>query len=89
MRTIAFGLAAVALASLAGCGGGQSQSESTAENLEEAAAQSTPEAADVLENAADQIRDQNVQDPAAGQQALDAAGNAQVNAGTAQSNGTE
>lgn len=69
---------------LAGCGGGQqSPAENTAEALENAAEQSTPEAAAVLENQADQIRDSNVTQPisepgSAGQQALQDAGNAQV-----------
>ena len=64
---------------LAACGGG-TPAESTADNLEQAAEQSTPEAEAVLENAADRIEDGNVQDPAAAQQALEAAGNAQVGA---------
>lgn len=73
--------AATALLLLAACGG-QSPAENTAENLEAAAEQSTPEAAAVLENAADQIEDQNIQDPAAGQAALEAAGNAQAGSAT-------
>lgn len=79
-----FILAAPAAASLllAGCGSERSPAESTAENLEEAAEYSTPEAASVLDNAAEQIRDQNLQDPAAAQKALEAAGNAQVGNGT-------
>ena len=63
---------------LAACGSEQSPADSAADNLEEAAEYSTPEAADVLDNAADQIRDRNVQDPAAQQEALEAAGNAQA-----------
>ena len=77
MKIALFAAAAAASMSLVACGG-QSPAESTAENLEEAAEYSTPEAANVLDNAADQIRDQNVQDPAVAQQALDAAGNAQA-----------
>jgi ABC-type glycerol-3-phosphate transport system substrate-binding protein len=69
--------ALAAILALAACGGGQSPAENTAENLEEAAEQSTPEAADVLENAADRIEDQNITDPAAAQNALQEAGNAQ------------
>jgi hypothetical protein len=70
--------------SLAACGG-QSQAENTASALEEAAEQSTPAAAAVLENAADEIREQNVTAPigqpgSPGQKAMEAAGNAQVKA---------
>src|SRR5688572_4530981 len=74
---------------VAACGSDPSPAESTADNLEEAADQSTPEAAAVLDNAAEQIRDQNVQDPAAAQGALEAAGNAQAGnvSGPATSNG--
>ena len=74
--------ALVVVLGLAACGQ-QSQAENNAEALENAAEQSTPEAAAVLENRADQIRDQNVTAPvdAAGspaQQALQEAGNAQA-----------
>ena len=75
-----FSLSAAGLALLLAACGGDTAAESTADNLEKAAEQSTPEAAAVLENAADQIEAGNVQDPAAGQKALEAAGNAQVGA---------
>ena len=54
------GLASLALAA---CGGGASPAENTAAALENAAEQSTPGAAQVLENAADQVREQNVTAP--------------------------
>ena len=73
-------VAATTAALLVACGSDQSPADSTADNLEAAADQSSPEAAAVLDNAADQIRDQNVQDPAAAQGALEAAGNAQAGA---------
>jgi hypothetical protein len=74
-------LPAAALLLLTSCGGG-GQAEATAEKLEEAAEQSDPAAAEVLENAADEIRDGNSASPAAApgseaQQAMEAAGNAQ------------
>ena len=78
-RLAAAGFGALAIA---GCGGSDSPAENRAEALEEAAEYSTPAAAEVLENKADQLREQNVADPAAVQNALQAAGNAQV-----QSNG--
>ena len=60
---------------LAACGGGGgSQAENTAEALEEAAEQSDPAAAQVLENAADSALEGNV----SAQQALQSAGNAQA-----------
>ncbi|HEX8214246.1 MAG TPA: hypothetical protein VF582_02105, partial [Allosphingosinicella sp.] len=55
-------------------GGGQSQAENNAEALEEAAEQSDPAAAQVLENAADAAREGN----GSAQQALQNAGNAQA-----------
>ena len=70
--------AALGLA-LAACGS-DTPAENSADALEEAAEQSTPEAADVLENRADQIESQNVSDPAAVQNALEEAGNAQAGA---------
>ena len=74
MKPVALALAALALAS---CGGGQQDPvENTAGQLEEAAEQSTPAAAEVLEERADAVREQNSLAPAEG--ALDAAGNAQV-----------
>lgn len=81
-RITAPAFALAALFGLAACGE-QSQAENTAEALESAADQSTPEAAAVLDNRADQIRDQNVTAPieapgSPGQQALQDAGNAQA-----------
>jgi len=64
---------------LSACGGGNNATESTADNLEQAADQSDPAAAEVLDNAADQIRDENVTDVnATAQAALQEAGNAQA-----------
>jgi hypothetical protein len=70
---------------LAACGG-QTEAENTAAALEEAASQSTPEAAAVLENEAQRIEEQNVTAPISqpgspGQQALEAAGKAQAQSG--------
>ena len=67
---------ALAFAALAACGGGSNQVENTAAQLENAADQSDPAAAAVLDNAADQVLEQNSVAPAHG--ALEAAGNAQV-----------
>jgi hypothetical protein len=83
IRTAPAFVAAAAFA-LAACGG-QSEADNTAAALEEAASQSTPEAAAVLENAADQIQEQNVRAPISepgspGQQAMQAAGQAQTKA---------
>jgi hypothetical protein len=83
IRTAPTFVAAAAFA-LAACGG-QSEADNTAAALEEAAGQSTPEAAAVLENAADQIQEQNVTAPISepgspGQQAMQAAGQAQAKA---------
>lgn len=58
--------------------GRETPAENTAEALEEAAEYSTPEAAEVLENSAEQVREENISDPDAVQQALEAAGNAQA-----------
>ena len=59
------------------CGGEQQDpGENTAEQLDNAAEQSDPAAAPILENAADQVRAQNSTAPAQG--ALEAAGNAQA-----------
>ena len=82
MKSLAPALALAAALGLSACGE-QSRSENTAEALENAAEQSTPEAAAVLENQADQIRDQNVTAPidapgSPAQQALQEAGNAQA-----------
>jgi ABC-type glycerol-3-phosphate transport system substrate-binding protein len=73
---------AAALLALSACGG-QTESDNTAAALENAASQSTPEAAAVLENAAEQIQEQNIQAPISepgspGQRAMEAAGKAQV-----------
>ncbi|TFI56821.1 hypothetical protein E2493_18225 [Sphingomonas parva] len=75
-------LALTAALGLSACGE-KTPAENTAAALENAAEQSTPEAAAVLENQADQIRDQNVTAPISepgspGQQALQEAGNAQA-----------
>ena len=67
--------ALIALLGLAACGsGGQSQKENSADALENAAEQSDPAAAEVLENAADAVREGDV----TAQQALQTAGNAQA-----------
>lgn len=73
-------LAAVSLSlALVACGGGGSQADNAADQLEKAADQSNPAAAQVLDNAANQIRDQNVADAnAAVQQSLQEAGNVQA-----------
>lgn len=63
---------------LTACGGGDAPADNTAQALEEAAEESTPEAAASLENSADQVREQNIANPAAADQALEAAGNAQA-----------
>ena len=83
MKLTAPALALAAGLGLVACGGQQTPAENTADALENAAEQSTPEAAAVLENQADQIRDSNVTQPiqepgSAGQQALQDAGNAQA-----------
>ncbi|MDB5684021.1 MAG: hypothetical protein JWM75_1719 [Sphingomonas bacterium] len=75
--------ALAALLVLGGCGGQQSPAEQTAENLEAAADQSDPAAAEVLDNAADTVRDQGESGvpnnaAATAQEALEQAGNAQV-----------
>ncbi len=71
-------LSAALLVTLAGCGGGGSQAENTAERLEEAAEQSDPAAAPVLENAADAVREGGAGAGNTAQQALEQAGNAQA-----------
>jgi hypothetical protein len=83
IRTAPAFVAAAAFA-LAACGG-QSEADNTAAALEDAASQSTPEAAAVLENAAEQIQEQNVTAPISqpgspGQKAMEAAGQAQAKA---------
>ena len=77
-------LAFAAAFALSACGG-SSEADNTAAALEEAASQSTPEAAAVLENAAEQIQEQNVIAPISqpgspGDQAMKAAGQAQAKA---------
>jgi hypothetical protein len=63
---------------LSACGG-SGPADNAADRLEEAAGQSTPEAANVLDNAAEQVREGNVANPdAAVQNAMQAAGNAQA-----------
>jgi hypothetical protein len=66
---------------VAACGGGKSPADNSAAALDNAASQSTPEAAAILNNSAEQIRAGNVSDPNAAQAAMQAAGNAQA-AGT-------
>lgn len=79
-------LIALALpAALAACGGGSERAEQNADLLENAADQSTPAAAAVLENAADRIEEQDVALPpghpdSSVQQAMDRAGAAQAEA---------
>ena len=51
--------ALAALLLVSACGGGTSTSEQTADNLQAAADQSDPAAAQVLDNAAEAVRDQN------------------------------
>ena len=65
-------LPAVALLVLAACGGGEA--EKSADRLEEAAEQSDPAAAEVLQNAADEVSAGNM----SAQEAMQAAGNAQA-----------
>ena len=72
-------LALTAAAALAACS--QSPAENTAQQLENAAAQSDPAAAAVLNNAANQVLEQNSTAPAQG--ALEAAANAQLGNGRA------
>jgi len=61
---------------LAACGGSNDAAEQAADQLDNAAEQSDPAAAQVLENAADQVRETD--SPAAAQNALQEAGNAQA-----------
>lgn len=68
---------------LAGCGGQTSPAENAAENLEAAADQSDPAAAEVLDNAADAMRDREGSGVPANvgeleQNALSTAGNVQA-----------
>lgn len=64
-----------AVLALAACGG-ETRVENTAEQLEEAADQSTPAAAEVLEDRADQVLEQNSVAPA--DNAMRAAANARL-----------
>ncbi|MDP9415060.1 MAG: hypothetical protein M3Q08_13460 [Pseudomonadota bacterium] len=66
-------LPAAALLALSACGGG-GQAENAADQLEQAAEQSDPSAAPVLENAADAVREGDMN----AQQAMQQAGNAQA-----------
>lgn len=68
------GLTPAFLLALGACGGEQTAAENTADQLDQAAEQSDPAAAEVLENAADEVRDQNSLAPA--NQALENAANA-------------
>jgi hypothetical protein len=68
---------------LAACGGGASPAENTADNLEQAADQSDPAAAEVLDNAADAVRETEgtgvpANPDAMAQNAMAEAGNAQA-----------
>lgn len=67
----------IALLALAACGG-DNPAENTADQLEEAAEQSTPAAEAVLENAADRIEAGVPNPDETAQQALNQAGNAQM-----------
>jgi hypothetical protein len=67
---------APALIALAACGGSGDPVDNTADQLEAAADQSDPAAAQVLDNAADQVREQD--NPALANNALEAAANAQA-----------
>lgn len=66
----------VVIAALTACGGGGDPVENTAAQLENAAEQSDPAAAAVLNNMAEQVIEQNSTAPAQG--ALEEAGNAQL-----------
>lgn len=71
-----FLLAALAGTALAGCGGGGSKAENSADALRNAADQSSPAAREVLMNEAQRIEEQNLQGPVV-QDAMSKAGNAQ------------
>ena len=82
MKQLASVAVLLAALGLAACGP-QSPAENTAEALENAAEHSTPEAAAVLENAAEEIRESNstapISEPGSpGQKALEQAGAAQA-----------
>ena len=76
-KTFTAAAACLALAACSGGGGNDSASENAAQQLEDAAEMSNPAAAPVLENGAEQIRDQggNASDA---QNVLQDAGNAQA-----------
>jgi DNA-binding ferritin-like protein len=69
--------ACLAAAALLACAP-ERPAENVAETLEEAAEQSTPEAADVLENHAERIREEGAVPPGAVENALNEAAEAQV-----------
>ena len=69
--------ALIALLALTACGG-KGPAENKADQLEEAAEQSTPAAEEVLENAADRIEEGVPNPDRAAQNALENAGDAQV-----------
>lgn len=83
MKTPYLSFAALAALLVAGCGGTNSPAENSADQLDNAAAQSSPEAANVLKNEADQIRATDNEDPNAAQAAMQEAGNVQAAAGGA------
>jgi hypothetical protein len=83
MKTPCLCFAAAGALLVAGCGGNSSPAENSADQLDNAAAQSSPEAANVLENRADQIRASNNSDPNAAQAAMQEAGNVQAATGAA------
>lgn len=85
MKTPYLIFAAAGALLVAGCGGNRSAAENSAAQLDNAAAQSSPEAANVLQNQADQIRASNNSDPKAAQSAMQEAGNVQAAAGAARS----
>lgn len=77
MKTPFMSFAALGALLVAGCGGGGTPAENSAAQLDNAAAQSTLEAAAILNNTAEQMRAGNVSADA-GQAAMQAAGNAQA-----------
>jgi hypothetical protein len=80
MKTPFVSVAAFAALFAAGCGGGKNPADNSADQLDRAAGQSTPEAATVLQNEAQKIRAGNISDSNAAQAAMQAAGNAQARA---------
>lgn len=76
-------LSLIALLTLSACGGASDQADAQADKLDNAAEQSTPEAAAVLENQADMIRENGAagaagQPGSSVQQAVEKAGEAQT-----------